>query len=201
MAVSQGRMITFLFLAGLLQCATAATYTVGDATGWTFPPTATFYDEWANNHTFKVGDQLVFPYTSGVHDVFQVSEADLASCTKTSPIQTWTDTNSTVTLTAAGSHYYICSIGTHCAANMHMSLQVVAADSPAGSPPSASPTSTPPASGPSTPTPPPPPPATPTTTTPSALSPAPPQSGAFTLKSGSTLFFAALAAGWVAILI
>ncbi|KAG6553182.1 hypothetical protein Mapa_005241 [Marchantia paleacea] len=203
MAVSQGGIITFLLLAGLLQCASAATYTVGDATGWTFPPSATFYDDWAKTHTFRVGDQLVFPYTAGEHDVYEVSEADVASCTKTSPIQTWTETNSTVTLTVAGYHFYICSIGTHCAANMKMSLQVVAADSPASSPssptitPTASPTITTPASGPSTPTPP----ATPSTTTPSADSPAPGENGAFSLKSGSTLFFVALAAGWLAFLI
>lgn len=54
----------------------------------------------------------VFPYITGDHDVYEVSEADLASCAKTSLIQTWTALSSIVILTAAGSHFYICSVDT-----------------------------------------------------------------------------------------
>lgn len=42
----------------MLQIASAVTYTVGDAVGWTFVESATFYDDWAKTHTFRVGDEL-----------------------------------------------------------------------------------------------------------------------------------------------
>ena len=40
------------------QCSSAATYTVGDALGWTVPPISTVYSEWASDKTFVVGDIL-----------------------------------------------------------------------------------------------------------------------------------------------
>lgn len=36
----------------------ATVYNVGDATGWGVPANNDFYDDWADNKTFRVGDQL-----------------------------------------------------------------------------------------------------------------------------------------------
>ena len=45
----------------LVQGANAATrYTVGDAAGWALPPnnSLNFYEDWAANKTFQIGDSL-----------------------------------------------------------------------------------------------------------------------------------------------
>lgn len=42
----------------LTEGAAAVTHTVGDTTGWTIPSTPSFYDDWADNKTFSVGDVL-----------------------------------------------------------------------------------------------------------------------------------------------
>lgn len=44
--------------ADVLQSTNAATYTVGDSTGWRIPPNTDFYDDWANNKVFALGDVL-----------------------------------------------------------------------------------------------------------------------------------------------
>ena len=52
-------MFTLAVLA-LLQVAVAKDSTVGDETGWTFPPPTdpNFYDEWAAKQSFAPGDNL-----------------------------------------------------------------------------------------------------------------------------------------------
>ncbi|KAG6553374.1 hypothetical protein Mapa_005109 [Marchantia paleacea] len=176
MAGAQGKFITFLLLAGMMQFATAATYTVGDAVGWTFVESVTFYDDWAKTHTFRVGDELDFVYSFPNHDVYQVSETDVASCTNVTTIQKWEFSNAKVTLNSVGYHGYICSLPSHCSpGNMKMSLQVVAADG-AVSEPSADGPAVPPTAGDT------------------------PGNSAVTLQSGSALIFGTVAAALVALL-
>ena len=38
--------------------AVATEYTVGNATGWDFAPTTTYYDDWASGLKFVPGDKL-----------------------------------------------------------------------------------------------------------------------------------------------
>ena len=53
--------IGFLIVAsvGLLHGASAATqYTVGEDLGWGIPPNKTYYEEWASQRTFQIGDSI-----------------------------------------------------------------------------------------------------------------------------------------------
>ncbi|KAF8393188.1 hypothetical protein HHK36_021429 [Tetracentron sinense] len=130
-----------LLVAALLQGATAETYTVGDSLGWTIPPGGPIaYSTWANQHTFRVGDILVFNWT-GSHDVARVSESDYESCTKT-PIGTIQSTSpASVTLTTEEDHYFICTVSSHCSVGQKVKIDV---ESASGSPTSpGSPTSSP----------------------------------------------------------
>lgn len=48
-----------LFLIGaLVHVVVAVDHNVGGDFGWNFPPTLTFFSEWARNNTFFVGDTL-----------------------------------------------------------------------------------------------------------------------------------------------
>ncbi|KAJ0864985.1 putative Blue (type 1) copper binding protein [Helianthus annuus] len=138
----------------------------GDALGWNIPSNgAAAYTTWASQQTFNVGDTLFFNFTTGFHNVAEVSQAAYGPCTTANPISTITTGPATVTLTAAGPHYYICTVGTHCQIGQKLSINVSAATAtPPTTPPPASPPTTPPTT---TPTPPAPTPVSPPTTNPS----------------------------------
>lgn len=40
------------------KAATATEHTVGDATGWDFAPTSSYYEDWSSGHKFLPGDKL-----------------------------------------------------------------------------------------------------------------------------------------------
>ncbi|KAB1199395.1 Stellacyanin [Morella rubra] len=190
-------LLALIAVAAVLQTSMATTYTVGDTSGWTVPPSgAGAYSTWAANKSFTVGDILVFTFTTGAHDVARVTKAAYDVCNLTSPISIETNGPANLTLNDAGEHYYICTIASHCTLGQKLAINVTAATSPTASPPAATPspstpsptgaaappptTATPPSSTttPSTPSPtgsasPPPPTATPpsSTTTPSTPSP------------------------------
>ncbi|KAJ0724305.1 putative Blue (type 1) copper binding protein [Helianthus annuus] len=138
----------------------------GDALGWNIPSNgAAAYTTWASQQTFNVGDTLFFNFTTGFHNVAEVSQAAYGPCTTANPISTITTGPATVTLTAAGQHYYICTVGTHCQIGQKLSINVSAATAtPPTTPPPASPPTTPPTT---TPTPP------PTTVSPPTTNPSP----------------------------
>ncbi|PIA32779.1 hypothetical protein AQUCO_04300011v1 [Aquilegia coerulea] len=63
---------------------------VGDNLGWTIPPRQEAYLIMAieilpTDHLFQIGDVLVFNFTTGQHDVAQVTQANYHSCNGTSP--------------------------------------------------------------------------------------------------------------------
>ncbi|KAJ0817343.1 putative Blue (type 1) copper binding protein [Helianthus annuus] len=100
----------------------------GDALGWNIPSNgAAAYTTWASQQTFNVGDTLFFNFTTGFHNVAEVSQAAYGPCTTANPISTITTGPATVTLTAAGPHYYICTVGTHCQIGQKLSINVSAA--------------------------------------------------------------------------
>ena len=51
-------LLATLVIATIFGISSAATYTVGDKTGWTIPSSPNFYAQWAAKQTFKVGDVL-----------------------------------------------------------------------------------------------------------------------------------------------
>ncbi|KAF8393187.1 hypothetical protein HHK36_021428 [Tetracentron sinense] len=127
-----------LLVAALLQGASAETYTVGDSLGWTVPPGGPIaYSTWANQHTFRVGDILVFNWT-GSHDVARVSETDYESCTKTAIGTIQSTSPASVTLTTEEDHYFICTVSSHCSLGQRVKIDVESASgSPSSSPNSA----------------------------------------------------------------
>ncbi|KAL3693444.1 hypothetical protein R1sor_007095 [Riccia sorocarpa] len=116
-------LLAIVLVASTMQFATAKTHLVGGVLGWTIPSTRTFYDEWAANETFAVGDKLTFVYSTG-HNVYQVSAADASNCDGTNPIAKFEGANPTVLLTEAGEIHYICEVITHCSSGMKMTITV-----------------------------------------------------------------------------
>ncbi|CAH1426501.1 unnamed protein product [Lactuca virosa] len=138
------------------------THVVGDALGWNIPPNGpSAYTTWASTQTFSVGDVLLFNFTTGFHNVAEVSQVAYGPCTTTNPISIATTGPARVTLNAPGTHYYVCTVGTHCQIGQKLTINVSdASATPAPTPtpanviptPASPPTATP---APSTTTPPP----------------------------------------------
>ncbi|KAL4589791.1 hypothetical protein LXL04_002701 [Taraxacum kok-saghyz] len=163
-------VIMALMLASVQFHGTAAqtTHVVGDALGWNVPPTGpSAYITWASSQTFRVGDVLLFNFTTGFHNVAEVSQAAYGPCTTANPISIVTTGPVRLTLNAPGTHYYVCTVGTHCQIGQKLTINVSAAS--ATPPPALAPTTPAPLIPPTaTPTP------TPSTTTPPpTFSPAP----------------------------
>nr|CAB3481211.1 unnamed protein product [Digitaria exilis] len=125
----------------VLSCAAAVsaatTFTVGDTSGW---KTGVNYDNWVSGKTFAAGDQLLFNFATGSHDVVEVDKSSYGSCSISNAVNTIQTGPATVTLTS-GTHYYICGIPGHC--NAGMKLTVTVGSGSGGSPSSPSTPSTP----------------------------------------------------------
>ncbi|XP_010254442.1 PREDICTED: blue copper protein [Nelumbo nucifera] len=121
----------------LLQSAAAqTTHVVGDTLGWTIPPGGSIaYSTWASTRTFRVGDILEFNFTSGVHDVAQVTKEAFDSCNSSSPIGSVQSTSPVrIILNSTGEHFYICTFIQHCALGQKLAINVTAATAPAPTP-------------------------------------------------------------------
>ncbi|KAK4425354.1 Early nodulin-like protein 3 [Sesamum alatum] len=143
-----------------------AVYNVGDSAGWT--NTGVDYQGWADAHTFKVGNEIVFTYDNGDNDVVQVSEEDYNACNSDNPIETYKSGNDMLEFADAGTYYFICSYPNKCLNdNQKVKIEVVSStDTPPSPPLGPSPS---PSSGLS-----PSPPSEPTPSPSSGLSPSPP---------------------------
>ncbi|KAG6536082.1 hypothetical protein ZIOFF_001124 [Zingiber officinale] len=98
---------------------------VGGSYGWKIPPTTTFYQDWAKNQTFLVGDKLMFLYTSGLQNVVVGStEDDFATCQQKNVVDILYQGPSIAELTEAGTHYYYCSVGLHCEGGQKLKINV-----------------------------------------------------------------------------
>ncbi|KAH6772842.1 hypothetical protein C2S52_004326 [Perilla frutescens var. hirtella] len=163
-----GKAIAFLLLLLISPAAYAQTsHTVGGSSGWT---NSGNYVSWANSQTFRVGDSLLFRY-GPTHTVDEVTEADYNNCNSGNPITTTANSPTTITLSDAGTRYFICGTSNHC--DQGMKLAVTVAASPGTPPPSGGSTPSPPSGAGDTPSP-------PSTTT---SSPPPPPAG----NAGSSL--------------
>ncbi|KAI3790284.1 hypothetical protein L2E82_03220 [Cichorium intybus] len=136
-------VIMALMLAAVQFHDTAAqtTHVVGDALGWNIPPTGpSTYTTWASGQTFSVGDVLLFNFTTGFHDVAEVAQAAYGPCTTSNPISIVTNGPARVTLNAPGTHYFICTVGTHCQIGQKLTINVsVGSATPAPAPAPATP--------------------------------------------------------------
>ncbi|CAN6204744.1 unnamed protein product [Urochloa humidicola] len=125
--------VAVLFAAGYSAAAaalaSATTFVVGDDQGWAM---GVDYIAWAKGKTFQVGDKLVFNYPSAEHTVTEVGKNDYFACAGGSALSSDRSGSTNVTLTAAGTRYFICNIPGHCTIGMKLAVTVVAGD---GSPP------------------------------------------------------------------
>lgn len=93
----------------------------------------------------------VFQY-GFLHSVDEVSESDYKACSSSNSIQTFSDQNTKITLSKAGSRYFICGTPGHCSGGMKLAVTVSdSSTSPSPGTPSTPEGSTPSSSTPSTP--------------------------------------------------
>ncbi|KAE8730742.1 putative Early nodulin 16 [Hibiscus syriacus] len=146
MATEMRRATVILVLASTLiqlqNTYATTTYTVGDSFGWQIPTAnPNLYGDWANNKTFVVGDVLVFNFTTGQHDVWELTEPGYDACTTSDTILTVNKGPARITLPSTGEHYFICAYLGHCSAGQKLKVDVRdgGGDTPAGvlSPPGA----------------------------------------------------------------
>ncbi|KAI4302835.1 hypothetical protein MLD38_038536 [Melastoma candidum] len=154
-------------MATLVPEAYCVDHVVGGSSGWA---QSVDYTTWANGETFAVGDKLVFTY-GGSHSVDQVSQSDYTNCNSGSAIKSYNGGSTTITLSTAGSMYFICPTVGHCDGGMKLAITVGASSTT----PSTSPST--PGTSPSTPT---------TSTSP----PPPPKSGSIGMSGYSNTLLA-----------
>ncbi|CAN6196266.1 unnamed protein product [Urochloa humidicola] len=116
--------------------ASAKTFVVGDDQGWTM---GVDYVAWVKGKTFQAGDKLVFSYPSEEHTVTEVGKTDYFACAGGTALSSDRSGSTNVTLTAAGTRYFICNIPGHCTIGMRVAV-TVAGDDGSPSPPVFTPT-------------------------------------------------------------
>uniref|UniRef100_K3ZX58 Phytocyanin domain-containing protein n=1 Tax=Setaria italica TaxID=4555 RepID=K3ZX58_SETIT len=147
--------VAVLFAAGYTAAALAAattTFVVGDDQGWTI---GVDYIAWVKGKTFKAGDKLgecrsaaesaaahallarrekkniaVFNYPSEEHTVTEVGKNDYFACAGGSALSNDRSGSTNVTLTGAGTRYFICNIPGHCTIGMRLAVTVAGGGSP-----------------------------------------------------------------------
>ncbi|KAJ9163087.1 hypothetical protein P3X46_022797 [Hevea brasiliensis] len=115
--------------------AEAAVFVVGDTFGWQIPTNSTFYSSWASSHNFSVGDTLLFNFTTGVHDVANVTLDAYTNCNASNTLTVINTGPANVPLTATGMHYYICTFPGHCSSGQKLAVNVGGSTSSTPSPP------------------------------------------------------------------
>ncbi|XVF54885.1 hypothetical protein PTKIN_Ptkin05aG0216600 [Pterospermum kingtungense] len=99
----------------------AAMYVVGGTSGWDI---STDIDSWASDKIFNVGDVLLFQYSS-YHNVIEVTKQGFETCNTTDTLRTFfSNGNTTVTLSKAGSRYFVCGSKLHCLGGMKLRVNV-----------------------------------------------------------------------------
>ncbi|KAJ9171963.1 hypothetical protein P3X46_015257 [Hevea brasiliensis] len=104
--------------------AMAATYMVGDSAGWTLPQQPIYYDKWAADKTFVVGDTLVFDYNPQYHNVLRVDQLGFQSCNATSPIMRYASGRDSVALQSPGHFFFLCGFPGHCQAGQKVHIHI-----------------------------------------------------------------------------
>ncbi|AES75064.1 putative cupredoxin [Medicago truncatula] len=111
-----------LLLATLITKEVLATqHNVGGSQGW--DPSSDF-DSWSSGQTFKVGDQLVFKYTS-MHSVVELSdESAYKKCDISTPLNSLSTGKDVVKLDKPGTRYFTCGTLGHCDQGMKVKITV-----------------------------------------------------------------------------
>ncbi|KAH7684795.1 Cupredoxins domain-containing protein [Dioscorea alata] len=104
--------------------ALAKKHEVGGDQGW---DVSTDFGSWASSITFRVGDQLVFTYTPGLHTVVELAgEKEYNKCDLSGALKSMSDGKSTVKLSKAGYRYFACGTMGHCQEGMKLKIKTLA---------------------------------------------------------------------------
>ncbi|KAJ9687355.1 hypothetical protein PVL29_016014 [Vitis rotundifolia] len=99
-----------------LRTAHAATYTVGDSSGWTFN-----VESWTDGKSFRAGDVLVFNYDPKDHNVVAVDQYSYDTCTVGEGAKVYESGNDSIEL-VKGENCFICSFLSHCDSGMKIHM-------------------------------------------------------------------------------
>ncbi|XP_010058204.2 blue copper protein 1b [Eucalyptus grandis] len=112
-----------LVAASVLAPVMGTDFMVGDDKGWTLNFD---YQAWAAGKQFYVGDNLVFKYPEGAHDVLKVNGTGFQQCAAPAGTPALSTGNDVVPLLTPGRKWYICGISNHCATgNMKLVITVL----------------------------------------------------------------------------
>ncbi|KAI4350525.1 hypothetical protein L6164_004974 [Bauhinia variegata] len=133
--------LALLLVALVTKEAFAAQHVVGGSQGW---DESTDFNSWVSGKTFKVADQLVFKYSSGLHSVVELgSESAYKSCDIGSAVNTMNSGEDVVKLNKPGTRYFACGTLGHCGQGMKVKITTVTGSAPSTpASTSSSPTST-----------------------------------------------------------
>ncbi|KAK9927402.1 hypothetical protein M0R45_024586 [Rubus argutus] len=126
----------------------AKDFVVGDEQGWTVKID---YEAWAKGKQFNVGDNLLFKYPPGAHNVVEVKENEFKECAAPSSTKPLISGKDVIKLDSPGKRWFICSVGKHCQmGNQKVAINVQSSSSSSSSS-SSTPSASPSASSPSSP--------------------------------------------------
>ncbi|CAK9326182.1 unnamed protein product [Citrullus colocynthis] len=95
---------------------------VGGSQGW---EESVDFDSWASAQTFKVGDQIVFKYNSGLHSVVELpDESSYKNCDIGNAIESKSSGNDAIKLTKSGTRYFACGTIGHCSQGMKVKIKI-----------------------------------------------------------------------------
>ncbi|GER33490.1 cupredoxin superfamily protein [Striga asiatica] len=123
------QVLVVFVIAVAAEKALATTHVVGGSQGW---DQSIDFDSWASSQTFKVGDDLDFKYTS-MHSVVELKEDAYKKCDVGSPLNSFTDGDSKIKLSKAGTRYFACRTAGHCDGGMKVKITTVEASSTSSS--------------------------------------------------------------------
>ncbi|WCJ18256.1 Basic blue protein [Euphorbia peplus] len=109
-------LVGMLMFVMVVEMASAATYTVGDSSGWTFNIAS-----WPNGKRFRAGDLLVFNYSPAAHNVVAVNKAGYTSCKPQKGAKAYNSGKDRIKLTK-GQNFFICTFPGHCQAAMKIAV-------------------------------------------------------------------------------
>ncbi|KAF3332449.1 chemocyanin-like protein [Carex littledalei] len=106
------------FLCLLIQSYTnsAAVFTVGDGSGWSFGA-----DSWPAGKSFRSGDVLEFNYNPAFHNVVAVDASGYNNCQMSAGSRVYNSGNDRITI-GGGTNYFICSFAGHCDGGMRIAI-------------------------------------------------------------------------------
>ncbi|CAN4105903.1 unnamed protein product [Withania somnifera] len=126
--------IVLIIISVIISSSSATNYIVGDSSGWDI---STDLDSWLVGKRFKIGDVLVFQFSS-FHSVSEVTKENFDGCNTSNVLDSSKNGNTSFPLTKPRDRYFVCGNRLHCLGGMKLHVNVqnanVATASPAAAP-------------------------------------------------------------------